>query len=303
MMLRTVRDLKGLKINARDGDIGQVDDFLFEEESWTVRYMVVHTGPWLLGNKVIISPACVAEADWKHQALRVDLTREQVKESPPLESAQPLSRQREAEYATYYGWPMYWGGAGLWGGAMYPGFIAPPPGTREASPEEEEQVARRDAGLPMDREEGNRSFLRAAGEVLGYQLHEQDDELGQVDDLVLDDESWEIRYLVVDTGTWLAGRKVLLPPRWVTGMSWNRQEVCVALDQRVIRDAPEWEPGTPISRDYEERLYRYYEQAPYWEGRSGEARDEPSSSEAFSEAFEDEGDADEGLRVTGRGAG
>ena len=62
-MQKSVKDLKGYAIGATDGDIGKLDDFYFDDEAWTIRYLVADTGNWLLGRKVLISPIALGKAD------------------------------------------------------------------------------------------------------------------------------------------------------------------------------------------------------------------------------------------------
>ena len=55
-MLRSMKDLEGYEIRATDGPIGHVEDFYFDDAAWVIRYLVVDTGTWLSGRKVLISP-------------------------------------------------------------------------------------------------------------------------------------------------------------------------------------------------------------------------------------------------------
>lgn len=110
-MLRSVNELKGKEIHASDGEFGNVDQFLFDDESWTIRYLVVETGK-LMGRKVLISPISI-ERKQKSDALTLSLTKEQIRKSPPIDADRPVSRQHEAEYFNYYGYPYYWGGPEL----------------------------------------------------------------------------------------------------------------------------------------------------------------------------------------------
>ena len=109
-MLRNVRDLLSYSIRATDGAIGTVDDFYFDDEHWTIRYLIVDTGRWLASRKVLLSPIAIGTADWMNGVLPVSLTKAQVEGSPGVDAKKPLSRQREAEYCGYYGYPHYWDG-------------------------------------------------------------------------------------------------------------------------------------------------------------------------------------------------
>src|SRR5918992_4602924 len=113
-MLRSVNELKGKTIHASDGELGTVDQFLFDDESWTIRYLVVETGK-LLGRKVLISPISI-DRKQKTDGLTLSLTKEQIRNSPDIDTDKPVSRQHEAQYFNYYGYPYYWSGSGLGGG-------------------------------------------------------------------------------------------------------------------------------------------------------------------------------------------
>ena len=84
-MLRNLKDLRGYAIRATDGNIGKVDDFYFDDEDWRIRYLVVDTGSWLSGRKVLISPNAVGRAGWMARRLPVALTRSQVERSPDVD--------------------------------------------------------------------------------------------------------------------------------------------------------------------------------------------------------------------------
>jgi sporulation protein YlmC with PRC-barrel domain len=252
-MLRRVKELQGYTIRATDGDIGHVDEFYFDDEKWTVRYLVVDTGGWLSGRQVLISPIALGEANWQERRLHVKLTRQQVENSPDIDTDRPVSRRQEIGYFQYYGWPYYWGGPGIWGGAMVPGYLAVPAAAQEVVEEERRRAE----------QEGD-PHLRSTKDVTGYTIQARDGEIGQVSDFILDDESWTIRYLVVDTGGWLPGKKVLVPPPWIEQVSWAEAAVSVDLSRDTIKNGPEWDPDAPISREYEERLHGYYGRSPYW---------------------------------------
>ena len=119
-MLRNVNHLKGFAIRATDGEIGTVDQFYFDDESWAIRYLVVNTGGWLSGRLVLVSPMALRQTEWQSKRLDVALTKKQIENSPPIDTHKPVSRQQEALYLGYFGYPYYWGGPYLWGLASYP---------------------------------------------------------------------------------------------------------------------------------------------------------------------------------------
>ena len=123
-MLRSVKSLEGFSVGATDGTIGKVNDFYFDDEAWAIRYALVNTRAWL-GHEVLISPHSLGQADMIREVLPVTITKEQVKNSPELDTDKPISRQYESNYLGYYDYPFYWGGAGLWGERDYPARCVP----------------------------------------------------------------------------------------------------------------------------------------------------------------------------------
>ncbi len=86
MLHRSVK-VTGFHLHAADGPIGHVDDLLFDEKDWRIRYLVVDTSNWVGGRSVLVSPAVVRGVDPAEQRIDIALTREQVRNSPSVESA------------------------------------------------------------------------------------------------------------------------------------------------------------------------------------------------------------------------
>lgn len=226
-MYSRVAELKNLVVSSLDGDIGRCRDFLFDDEHWTVRFIELNTSRWLLGRRVLISPATVGTPDFAHKRLPVELTRQAIEDAPGLEADQPVSRQYEAEYARHFGQMYYWWGAGLWGSGAVPGDIV----TRGELPAE---TALEDVNsIESD------NHLRSAHEVIGYRTHATDGDLGSVKDFVLDTNTWSIDFVVLDTGQWLPGRKIVLPVAWVTGIDWAERRFNVDVTRAQLETAPE----------------------------------------------------------------
>ena len=235
-MLHSSGELQHYAVLATDGEIGTADDLYFDDQRWTVRYLVINTGDWLSGQRVLLSPLAVVAASREERDLRVALTRAQVEGSPPIDTHRPVSRQHERELAGYYGWPLYWGGAGMWGAYAYPQQLL----AGQAALEAEARAHRRDVDGDGERDDPH---LRSAREVIGYGIRALDGELGHVEDVLVDDEDWAIRYLVVDTRDWLPGRKVLVTPQWITAVSWEARAVAVDLTRDTIERGPAFAPS------------------------------------------------------------
>ena len=251
-MLTNTTLLTGSVIRATDGDIGTVEQFYFDDETWAIRYLIVDTGGWLGGRRVLISPVSVLHTDWQTRRLELQLTKKQVENSPDINTHEPVSRQHEAAYLGYYGYPGYWGGPYLWGSAFYPGGLAIPAGASV------EAIADR------VRRESADSHLRSSEAVTGYHIEALDGEIGHVDGFLVDDETWAIRYLEVATQNWWPGATVLVSPQWIERVSWTDSKVSTALTRESVKNGPEYTRATPITREYENRLYLHYSRPPYW---------------------------------------
>jgi len=245
-MLIKVKTLKGFKLNGIDGEIGKVKEFYFDDRHWTIRYLVADTGGWLTGKQVLISPYALVAADKAEQYITVDLTKQQIENSPPLDSDKPVSQQFETDYYGYYGYPTYWSGLSTWG--AYPYIQRDREQWYKSTPEEKE-------GDPN---------LRSTREVSGYHIQATDGEIGHVEDFIIDDQTWAIRYLIVDTVNWWLGKKVLVSPRWIERVSWDESKVFINLHRDIIKQSPEYMQEMLLMRDYETRLHQHYNRQGYW---------------------------------------
>ena len=95
------------------------------------------------------------------------------------------------------------------------------------------------------------SHLRSSAVVTGYHVEATDGEIGHVDGFVLDDETWAIRYIEVATRNWFPGKKVLVSPEWIDGVSWEESKVRIALTREAVKEAPEYLLTKPMTREYE----------------------------------------------------
>ena len=242
MMLIKAKTLTGYKLESLDGEIGTVKDFYFDDRDWTIRYLVADTGEWLVSRQVLISPHSLAGVDTDQGFITVKLTKTEIEHSPSLNRDKPVSRQFEQEYSVFFGSPMYWG---------YP----QEPGARAESGEAAKKHADPD--------------LRSTHDVSGHHVEATDGEIGHVEDFLIDDETWAIRYLIVDTRDWLPGKKVLISPKWIERVSWSEKQVVVALTREAIGQAPEYTDSSPLTRDQEIALHRYYGRPGYWDAEAG----------------------------------
>ena len=248
-MLWKASDLVGYAIEATDGKIGSVEDLLFDQRNWTVRWAVIDTGDWLPGRTVLLPSARLVRPDAGRKVLEVALSRVQVENSPDIGTDPPVSRQQELLIYDYYGWAPYWD-AGLAGPIAMPPVIAPlyAAGGKPTRPREAE-------GDPK---------LRSVRDVKGYHIHARDGNIGHVEDFLVDSNGWAIRYMVVDTKNWWPGKKVLVAPHWVTDINWSERTVTFDVTRDRIKASPEFDASATLDRAYEERLHGHYDQPTYW---------------------------------------
>ena len=251
-MLYRLLKVLGLTVAASDGAIGRVDDAYFDDCHWTARYLVVDTGSWLAGRKVLISAISVGNIDWERNLLHVGLTRHQVEASPAIDTDKPASRQLEGDFLDYYGYPYYWSGPSLWGMASCP--VSPVGRIPQAT------------NVPGKHGEASTAVhLRSARQATGYHLEAAGDPMGDVEDFLLDSNNWAIRYLVVDTRNWQPDRHVVIPPQWIKGVDWVDGVVNVDVTRDTVRAAPEYYSAQEFSRAHEQNLYRHYQRPGYWQ--------------------------------------
>ncbi|MEO8326400.1 MAG: PRC-barrel domain-containing protein [Nitrospirota bacterium] len=106
--LRSANEVQGYYIGAQDGEIGHVDDFIVEDTTWAIRYLVVDTHNWLPGKKVLISYKWVNSVDWNKQTVEVAMTRETIEGSPEYDPNKPINREYEVRMYDFYGKPHDW---------------------------------------------------------------------------------------------------------------------------------------------------------------------------------------------------
>ena len=101
-MLRSVNNLIGYSIRAIDGELGEVNEFYFDDYTWSIRYLVVDTGNFLSERKVLIPHRALGITDWDSKIFHVKLTMDQVRKSPDIDTKKPVSRQHEEKLFEHY---------------------------------------------------------------------------------------------------------------------------------------------------------------------------------------------------------
>ncbi len=244
-MLKSIKQLYKNKLGASDGEIGHVKDFYFDDQNWAVRYVVADTGSWMPGRLVLISPRAFGDLHQGENVLLVNLTRQQIEKSPPIESHKPVSRQYEEEYHQYYDWPVYWQGGMLWGMSTFPS-VSPSPGvnTPPVMSPSLGRLSDEQSTAKGKRQESRDPHLRSVNAVIGYHIHASDEMIGHVADFVMDNKNWAIQHVVVETKNWLSGKKVMVSPSQIKRISFDESKVYVDLTKEAILKAPAFDPAS-----------------------------------------------------------
>jgi len=190
-MLHRLQTLVEHRVIATDGEIGSVRDFLFNDQTWAIHYLVVDVKRWLTREEVVLPVTAIKQLDWENKTLHVQLTKEQVRQSPDVDTKQPVSRQQEIAMQDYFGKLAYW--------------------VDRRSP----MTSSMPTGIEYPVHTEGDLHLRSISNLEGYEVRGTDGELGRLEDFILDEASWHLGYLEVKAGEWLLCRSVLVPTRWV----------------------------------------------------------------------------------------
>ena len=248
-MLQVTSAFKGCSLEVSDGVIGAVEDFLFDDRSWRMRWLVIDTGSWLPGRKVLLHPSAIRRSDPDERVVRVDLTKAQVEESPGIRTDQPVSRQVENSLHGYYGWDPCWDIGIMGGGGLS---FSPVMADRFG-----ESMLREPPVSDQPFDDGD-PHLRSTAAVTGYHVHAVDGGIGHVEDFLVDATDWGIRYLIVNTRNWWIGRQVLVSPYAITKIEWLERQIRLDISRDQVKTSEPWTPSDYIDRAYEEQLHKHY---------------------------------------------
>jgi uncharacterized protein YrrD len=242
-MKRSLNELKKFSLKAKDGDKGKIKNFLFDEDTWVIRYLEVEIGSFFKEKRVLIPLHNVGTPVWDEKHFPVNLTVEEIKNSPGLEHDMPVSRQYETRLLQHYQVQPYWPEA-VAGYAGRASLIGPeyPFKTPQAGEKVEETTS-----------------LRSFSEVNGYYIKATDDQFGHIEDLIIDDTNWQILFVVIDTKNltpW--SKEVLLPIELLEQISFIDKEVTINLPKEEIKNAPEYKSSDDLNPEHESAVYDFY---------------------------------------------
>lgn len=243
-MKRSLKELKGYSIQAIDGDKGKVKDFLFDDETWIIRYLEADLGNFFKEKRVLIPKNHLGEPQWEDKHFPVELTVKRIENSPDLAHDLPVSRKYEEALFDHYELTPYWPASmAAYAGResmFYPGQVIAPPNK-------------------VVKEEEIETNLRSFSEIRGYYIKATDDSFGHIEDLIIDDSDWQILYVIIDTKNIVPwSKQVMLPIELINEISFLDKDAKINLPKETIKNAPEYNPATAINAEYEKVLYDFY---------------------------------------------
>ncbi len=237
-MKRSVKNLKKYTTETINGEVGSVTDFYFDNETLTVRYLLVETGNWPFRRKVLVPIEAIERFDWDQKLFAVNLTQEQILTSPEIDTTKPISRLQENELLNHYLGQNYWEtgnfSVGIW---ESPGAF----GIMGSSGINGISRNKRN-GSAATRNHKDDIRLRSTQDVTGYHVYGIDGEVGVLDDFVVDDHNWKFQSVVVDTERWLPGKKVMISPQCINEINWEHSKVFVNMSEIAIKNSPGYNP-------------------------------------------------------------
>jgi hypothetical protein len=251
-MLYRADAIMNQKVEATDGVVGIVKDLYFDDISWTLRYLVVDTGGWLTGRDVLIGSESLVTFDHDRGAVVTRLSQMQIEHSPAAEQGQPISRLNEIQLSQYYGWSPYWTappGLFPWSKTYsFPRDSSAPNGG-PASPQFEAEFEKQSQGEPN---------LRSFADLKNYGLHASDGDIGQVEDLFIEPDSWRITHLVADTRLWWPGGLVVIDRALIDKINWPERQIIVAMTRDQVKNSPAYDKHRLMNETYQTQLSDYY---------------------------------------------
>lgn len=261
-MLHTMQSLLGFTMGATDGEIGKVKDFYFDDQTWRVRYLVVETGNWLFGRKVLLSPVAIQSINWDEKVFPVNLSMDQIKHSPDIDTEKPVSQQQDAELHSHYSWPVNTGAGvgfmttGMVGGVVSPGVSFQDRIADEVRNHENDTIS--DRGPEMEKQSGGDLHLRSYNAFEDFTVMATDGELGEASDFLIDSNSWNIPFLIIETGNWYSGSKVLAPTNTIESIEGEDSQIRINQGTSYFNNNPEFNESLLTDQEAQRQIFNFY---------------------------------------------
>lgn len=224
-MLWQLSALRAFDVWATDGRCGKVADFLIDDATWRIRWIVGDLGSWLDPHKVLLPPTAFGTPHEDEHICPIGWARQRVAEARDASESPPVAQQMAARRAQPH-LSMVEAIAAAAGANLLPS----------------DQTATLTAAKPD-------AHLRSSGELIGYAVMADDGALGEVEDFVLDDAGWAVTHLVVKWSAWWRSHHVIVPAKNVQSIDWEKKQLRLALPAGEIRRASPLEVVAVHGRD------------------------------------------------------
>lgn len=241
--MASLTELRSYYVRGRDGEVGRLNDLCFRENEWIVRYVVVDMED--LAREALLLAAYLGQGDRATHTVWADIARVQVENTPPFDRVEPLTRRDEQELHDLYGWPAYWWEqeegitpiGGLWD--------EPSPAPEDTQEQE------------LESEEGPQ--LLFVGDLMAiYGVQPEEGEVGILQDVIVDDESWTIPYIVINLDS--SGQHTLLASDFIETIDLEGRRIHVSVPRDVILKGPVIASEEPVTPALQQSLREYYDQ-------------------------------------------
>ena len=245
-MKRSLKEINTYSVQTIDEENGKIKNFLFDEDTWIIRYLDVEMGNFFVEKRILIPKEQIGIPEWEDQNFPIKLTMKRIDDSPGLERDLPVSRRYEQDLANYYDVVPYW------------------PTDKDLYPNREffftsNKIIR----IPknMVKEENIDTSLRSFSEVHRYSIKSIDDTFGHLSDLIIDDSDWQIVYVVLDTKNIVPwSKQIILPVEFVEEINFPNREIRIDLTKEAIKNAPEYNSTKAVNSQFEKELTDFYRQ-------------------------------------------
>lgn len=225
-------------IDSKGDSLGKIEDLLFEDIEWKIRYVVVDTGTWLRNRLTLVAPDHLLLTPQALEKGKIPCTLDKItiEGCPPLDVDAPVSRRYEAEFASYYKASPYWLGSPVWGMGDASAMVPPPP----------EKEAEHDQAM----EEIERCHMRSTTELEGYDVVATNDvSLGEVERFDINWDPRRIINIVAKEGGLLHRKHERdIAPENVREIDWHLKRVFLTIpyEKEEVTAGSETVPGTGV---------------------------------------------------------
>jgi hypothetical protein len=248
-MKLSIKKIIGYAIKGEGGVKGKVKDFLFDEDSWVVRYLDGDFGINSLERRVLLPRTLLKDSDWINKDLLIGLNKTEIEKCPPLQDDLPVSKVYENALLAYYKTKDYWSRS-----------YYPPVDGSEIKHLGKPQNGPSKINVPskIANEKDLATNLRSFTEIIGYQIEALDGVIGRIDDLIIEESDWRICYVIVETRNWFSSKKVLIGTLWMDDISYVDRTIKINLAIESVKSAPPFDASKVIDQAYEVELSNYY---------------------------------------------